>query len=163
MTYNEWKSKISESIVDVEFYWPESNNFEKLTKSFLRKNDSVYKCKTLGAVNEEEVEDFIENSDNIGIYYIKKTDHFDYKFYIRLIDFNNDELSPVTVEDYFLANEEELTNASTTVDEIREKVDKVEGLDLIFIKKMKKKRTPDIDTMHIFIVSELTDGNMIYV
>ncbi|MFW5804798.1 MAG: hypothetical protein ACOCWG_06165 [bacterium] len=164
MDYNEWKSSIMErydlSESTDEFYWPENDNFTKLTEPFVNVNDNVFCCKTLGAYDDkEELESFIENSSNIGILYIVKNTTTN-QYRIRVIDFDNDKLSPISVEDYYENNKKNFTGPSaTTFDELKEKVNDIKYLDFIFIKRA----TNYNGNYNISIVKVLTDGNMIYV
>lgn len=166
MNYEDWKLSILKKIqsdtqggLNLELYWPESNNFKKINSPFVRENNKIYCCKTLGASTQEEVENFIENSSNIGIYYIEKSNDLTYGFKIRVIDFDQDELTGVTVEDFYEKNSKELSSATTTIEEIKEKMSEVKDLDFIYVKTRKKINSDPTLCIQKFV----TDGDMIYV
>lgn len=174
MTYDEWKSYITEKInintqkiisndPTTKFYWPESNNFKKLTEPFAKENNNVFKCYTTGFSTSEEIENFIENSNNIGIYYIAKyIDDPLYKFHMRFIDFDNHGLTGISAEEYYQQNKEEFFNCNTTIKNIKEQMNDIENLDFIYIQR-RKAIDSENSALSLYIETELTDGNMIYV
>lgn len=168
INYYEWKSYILKKINNTnyvigdnkytEFYWPESDNFEKLTELFIEKNNNVFKCYTLGFTTSEEIEKFIENSDNIGIYYITKSDNDTrYKFLMRFIDFDKPGLQRKSAEEFYQNDKEELSNGNTTIEDIKTQMSKVNGLRFIYVKR----KSPESSNLRI--ERELTDGEFIYV
>lgn len=110
MTYDEWKDYIEKDMgsLELEYYWPKSQNFKPITDPVIKLDDGIYRCETNVANTENELEEFIENN-NLAIFNIT----FDGdRYLLRSIDLDSDPLTAYHLDEVIERNNITLTGSS---------------------------------------------------
>jgi hypothetical protein len=151
------------SKVTFEPYFPQSLNFLPVKSPCFMVNDKVHSVETRRFKDESELETYLDNTPNIGLYYAGRSTEASSFFVARIAHIDTDHLSPLTIEEFYEKHKDVLHEANAecgTLEGLKSQMQKVNGLGMI--QYLTKFIAGVGQPISIRIKNLITDGSFVY-
>lgn len=123
------------SKVTFEPYFPKSLNFLPVKSMCFMVNEKVYGVTTRRIKDEVELEEYLDSTPNIALYYAGRSTESSSFFVARIANIDTDHLSPLTIEEFYEKHKDVLHKAhvsSGTLAGLKSQMERVNELGMIF-------------------------------